>query len=72
MSIGAWLIIILALGIILSNIMLLKKTANMKMPQRKGQKTKQADQDDDQADDWDKDDWGKNDWQKDNWDDEQK
>lgn len=33
MNIWAWIIIILAIGIILSNIMLLKKTANMKIPQ---------------------------------------
>ncbi|MCH8501992.1 MAG: DUF2897 family protein [Aliidiomarina sp.] len=71
MSIGAWLIIILALGIILSNIMLLKKTANMKMPKRK-EKAEPNEDVDDSADAWDKDNWGKDDWQKDNWDDEQK
>ncbi|MCL4409698.1 MAG: DUF2897 family protein [Gammaproteobacteria bacterium] len=68
MSLGAWLIIILALGIIVSNIMLLKKTANMKMPT----KTKSSDskgnvQTDDQGDDWDQDNWGKDDWDKSQW-----
>ncbi|RUO21876.1 DUF2897 family protein [Aliidiomarina haloalkalitolerans] len=72
MSLGAWIIIVLALGIILSNIMLLKKTANMKMPTKSkpdaGNNPQQQDQW--QKDDWDKDNWGKDDWDKENWEDD--
>lgn len=77
MSLGAWIIIVLALGIILSNIMLLKKTANMKMPTKSkpdaGNNPQQQDQwqkDDWDKDNWNKDNWGKDDWDKENWEDD--
>ncbi len=59
-------IIVLVLAIIFSNVMLVKKTAHMKMPNllRKHKDGSKA------ADDWEKDEWDKNDWKKDDWGDE--
>lgn len=60
------LIIVLVLAVIFSNVMLIKKTAHMKMPNllRKHKDGSKA-ADDWEKDDWDKDNWGEEDWQKD-------
>ncbi|RUO22220.1 hypothetical protein CWE08_03260 [Aliidiomarina iranensis] len=54
------LIIVLALAVIFSNVMLVKKTANMKMPDilnKQGKKVK----------DWQSDEWDENNWEDDDW-----
>ncbi|MBY6017184.1 DUF2897 family protein [Ferrimonas balearica] len=69
-----WLLIALVIGVILSNLMVLKHTANMKLPPFLGRKDKlKSDEDgtkksDNAPSDYDKDDWGKQDWKKDEWD----
>ncbi|MCC5856330.1 MAG: DUF2897 family protein [Idiomarina sp.] len=56
------LLIVFALGMILSPVMLLRKTAHWKMPAKRS--TPESDQDKDN------DDWGAQDWKKENWEDE--
>ncbi len=68
------MLIALVIGVILSNLMVLKHTANMKLPPflgRKGKLKSSDEKDKDEASssaDYDKDDWGKQDWKKDDWD----
>ncbi|MBY5990979.1 DUF2897 family protein [Ferrimonas balearica] len=65
-----WLLIALVIGVILSNLLVLKQTANMKLPPFIGKKgkLKKSDSESDKESDYDKDDWGKKDWKKDDWD----
>jgi len=56
-----WIMILVAVGIIIGNLMLLRHTAHMKMPSLKDKQPRHSDD----HDAWDNDDWKKDDWDKD-------